>query len=207
VNRDRKGQTPKQVLGRAVAPERMMRLVTFRAIWRTLGGMRDLSGLSEEERERALSRFHLIQPLHRWKEGCAFGKPVTFHHDLSPEPCLNVDVRVAPNPEKSGFSFPLRGLQGSTVPAQSRKSSTERSNDADKFALGIGIARSSRDCLSLSANLSAFATDPKELLALGDLCLFGQQYEPARASLTKYLSFPQPEERQIGNMVFLRSAW
>lgn len=188
MNRDRKGQTPKQVLGRAVAPERMMRLVTFRAIWRTLGGMRNLSGLSEEERERALSRFHLIQPLHRWKEGCAFG-------------------RVAPNPEKSGFSFPSEAYKAALSPLKAARAQQNDLTDADKFALGIGIARSSRDCLSLSANLSAFATDPKELLALGDLCLFGQQYEPARASLTKYLSFPQPEERQIGNMVFLRSAW
>ncbi len=35
--------------------------MTFIAIWRTLGGMRELSALPEETRERALSRFHLIQ--------------------------------------------------------------------------------------------------------------------------------------------------
>ncbi len=102
---------------------------------------------------------------------------------------------------------PSEAYKAALSPLKAVKAQQNDLTDADKFALGIGIARSSRDCLSLSANLSAFATDPKELLALGDLCLFGQQYEPARASLTKYLSFPQPEERQIGNMVFLRSAW
>lgn len=100
---------------------------------------------------------------------------------------------------------PSEAYKAALSPLKAARAQQNDLTDADKFALGIGIARASRDCLSLSANLSAFATDPKELLALGDLCLFGQQYEPARASLTKYLSFPQPEERELALLSLARA--
>jgi hypothetical protein len=77
--------------------------------------------------------------------------------------------------------------------------------DADKFALGIGMADALRNCLALSADISAFATDPKELLALSELCIFGQQYEPARATLEKYLAVPEPPERKLALILLVRA--
>jgi hypothetical protein len=77
--------------------------------------------------------------------------------------------------------------------------------DADKLALGIGVARATRDCLALSAENSTLVTDPKELLALAELCIFGQQYEPARTTLVRYLALPQPPERKLALVLLIRA--
>ena len=100
---------------------------------------------------------------------------------------------------------PSEAYKAALSPLKAARAQQNDLTDADKVALGVGVARASRDCLSLSANLSALESDPKELLALGDLCLFGQQYEPARASLTRYLSSPQPEERKLALLSLARA--
>ena len=56
----------------------------------------------------------------------------------------------------------------------------------------------SHRCVSLDA-------DEKELIALGELCLFGQEYGPARAALTKYLALPQPPERKRAMVLLVRA--
>jgi hypothetical protein len=67
------------------------------------------------------------------------------------------------------------------------------------------MADALRNCLALSADISAFATDPKELLALSELCIFGQQYGPARATLEKYLALPEPPERKLALVLLVRA--
>ncbi|HEY5315982.1 MAG TPA: hypothetical protein VIK18_25870, partial [Pirellulales bacterium] len=49
------------------------------------------------------------------------------------------------------------------------------------------------------------AADAKELLALGELCIFGQQFGPAHATLEKYLALPQPPERKLALVLLVRA--
>ncbi len=100
---------------------------------------------------------------------------------------------------------PSEAYKAALAPFNAAKAQPDDLTDADKFALGIGEAQASRDCLALSANTSAFATDAKELLALGELCIFGQSYEPARAILVQYLALPQPPERKLALVLLVRA--
>jgi len=76
---------------------------------------------------------------------------------------------------------------------------------ADKLALSLGETRAAHDCLSLTAASAAAALEPAETLALGKLCLFGQQFEPARATLVRYLALPTPPERETALILLTRA--
>jgi len=67
------------------------------------------------------------------------------------------------------------------------------------------MGQASRDCMALSGNTSAFATDEKQLIALGKLCIFGQRYEPARVALVKYLALQEPPERKSALLLLVRA--
>jgi hypothetical protein len=43
------------------------------------------------------------------------------------------------------------------------------------------------------------------LLALGELCIFGQQFAPARSALLAYLAIPQLPERQLAVVLLIRA--
>jgi hypothetical protein len=100
---------------------------------------------------------------------------------------------------------PSEAYKAAMAPLNAARAQPGDLTDADKFALGIGMANALRSCLALSADSSAFATDPKELLALSELCIFGQQYEPARVTLEKYLALPQPLERKLALVLLVRA--
>ena len=85
---------------------------------------------------------------------------------------------------------PSEAYKAAFAPFQASRTQPDDLTDADRFALQIGIARASRDCRALSSNTSSLDADERELIALGELCLFGQEYGPARAALTKYLALP-----------------
>jgi hypothetical protein len=100
---------------------------------------------------------------------------------------------------------PTEAYKAALAPYTETRNQANDLTDADKFALGIGIAQASRDCLALSSNLSAFAADAKELFSLGQLCIFGQQFEPARAALVDYLALPQPPKREQALVLLVRA--
>jgi hypothetical protein len=100
---------------------------------------------------------------------------------------------------------PSEAYKEALAPFQASRTQPDDLTDADRFALQIGIARASHDCRALSSNASPLDTDEKELIALGDLCLFGQEYGPARAALTKYLALPQPPERKRAMVLLVRA--
>ena len=100
---------------------------------------------------------------------------------------------------------PSEAYKAALAPFQAARAQPDDLTDADRFALQIGIARASRDCRALSSNASSLKADDKELIALGELCLFGQEYAPARAALTKYLSLPQPPERKRAMVLLVRA--
>ena len=100
---------------------------------------------------------------------------------------------------------PSEAYKAALAPFTATRSQANDLTDADKFALGIGIAQASRDCLALSSDISKFAGNGKELFALGQLCIFGQQYEPARAAIINNLALPQPEEREQTLLLLVRA--
>jgi hypothetical protein len=100
---------------------------------------------------------------------------------------------------------PSEAYKAALAPFNAAKAQPDDLTDADRFALQDGMALASRDCLAISANRSAFASNDKELIALSELCIFGQQYEPARATLVTYLGLPQPAERKLALVLLVRA--
>lgn len=100
---------------------------------------------------------------------------------------------------------PSEAYKSTLAPFVAAKAQPNDLTDADKFALGIGKTQAAHDCLSISSDTSAFATNGKELIALGQLCLFGDRYEPARAALVSYLALPEPPERKLALVLLVRA--
>jgi hypothetical protein len=100
---------------------------------------------------------------------------------------------------------PTESYKEALAPFTETRGQANDLTDADKFALGIGIAQASRDCVALSSDVSSFAADARQLFALGQLCIFGQQFEPARAALVDYLALPQPPQREQALVLLARA--
>src|SRR5579859_302333 len=82
------------------------------------------------------------------------------------------------------------------APFEATRSQQDDLTESDKVALGIGMAKAAQDCQALSSKPSSSSQSAEELLALGRLCMFGQQFEQARVALVAYLSLPQPPQRE-----------
>jgi hypothetical protein len=100
---------------------------------------------------------------------------------------------------------PSEAYKAAFAPFQASRTQPDDLTDADRFALQIGIARASHDCRALSSDTPSLDADEKELIALGNLCLFGQEFGPARAALTKYLALPQPPERKRAMVLLVQA--
>lgn len=100
---------------------------------------------------------------------------------------------------------PSEAYKDAMAPFNEARMQADDLTDADRFALGIGINRAARHCLSLSTDLHAFDATTKELLALGELCILGQQFAPAQSALVTYLALPQPPERKLALVLLIRA--
>ena len=118
---------------------------------------------------------------------------------------LPMSVYHLPGQESSKPLSPTEAYKAALAPFNQTRSQSNDLTDADRFALSIGIAQSSRDCLALSSDVSSFSHDAKELFALGQLCIFGQQFEPARAAFVEYLALPQPPQREQALSLLVRA--
>ena len=107
--------------------------------------------------------------------------------------------------ENSRPLSPTESYKEALAPFTETRGQPNDLTDADKFALGIGIAQASRDCVALSSDVSSFAGDASQLFALGQLCIFGQHFEPARAALVDYLALPQPPQREQALVLLARA--
>jgi hypothetical protein len=107
--------------------------------------------------------------------------------------------------QSAGPLPPSESYKEALAPFMETRNQSDDLTDADKFALSIGIAQASRDCLALSSNVSLYAGNDKELFALGQLCIFGQQFEPARAALVDYLALPRPTQREQALLLLVRA--
>jgi hypothetical protein len=100
---------------------------------------------------------------------------------------------------------PSEAYKAALAPFNAAKAQPDDLTDADRFALQDGMALASRDCLAISANPSAFATNETELIALSEVCIFGEQYEPARSTLVTYLGLPNPAQRKLALVLLVRA--
>jgi len=100
---------------------------------------------------------------------------------------------------------PSEALRAAMDPFNQARAQNDDLTDADTVALGLGMARASRDCIAMSASPEQFADQPEQSMALGRLCLFGQQFELARAALVMYLALPKPPEREAALILLTRA--
>jgi hypothetical protein len=100
---------------------------------------------------------------------------------------------------------PSEALRWAMDPFDQARAQNGDLTDADKLALSLGETRAAHGCLSLTAASAAAHLDSTETLALGKLCLFGQQFEPARATLIRYLAMPSPPERETALVLLTRA--
>ncbi len=77
--------------------------------------------------------------------------------------------------------------------------------EADKLALSLGMTRAAEDCQALTAPPHPSPPAPAQKLALGRLCLFGQQYAQASASLEGYLALLSPPDRETALILLVRA--
>ncbi len=100
---------------------------------------------------------------------------------------------------------PTESYKSALAPFKATRNQPDDLTDADKVALGIGMARAAHDCLALSSNTTSFSENATELFALAQLCIFGQQFEPARADVVNYLALPQPPQREQALLLLVRA--
>lgn len=86
-------------------------------------------------------------------------------------------------------------------PFNNARSAPDDLTDPDKWALAIGIARAKEQC-DLRSKIKF---DGEDLLAMGKLCVFGQDYEPARSYLVAYTSLSQPKAPEVGRLLLARA--
>lgn len=91
---------------------------------------------------------------------------------------------------KEAYSFALDPL------LQARQAPDDLT-EADKWALGVGIARAADSCKSIADKMP---TD-ENLLDLGQLCLFGQQHEIAADALKRYITLKNPSNLEQGRIL------
>jgi hypothetical protein len=107
--------------------------------------------------------------------------------------------------EKSNTLSPVESYKAATAPFMATRSQPDDLTDADNIALSIGATQAAHDCLALSGDTSRFVDNAKELFALAQLCIFGQQFEPARAAVVSYLALPQPPQREQALLLLIRA--
>lgn len=118
---------------------------------------------------------------------------------------LSIGAQYVPGLDTPKTLSATEAYKAALAPFAATRNQADDLTDADKMALGIGIADAARDCLALSQDTSTSAGDAKELFALGQLCIFGRQFEPARAALVNYLALPQPPQREQALLLLIRA--
>ncbi len=96
---------------------------------------------------------------------------------------------------------PTAAYQYAMEPFNNARNAPDDLTDADKWALHLGMQRASDECEALQAQKLA----GEDLLALGKLCIFGQDFEPARENLIAYLQSPAPKSPEVGRLLLLRA--
>ena len=86
-------------------------------------------------------------------------------------------------------------------PFTNARNSPNDLTEADQWALGVGVARARQSCEGLMKE----KLHGEDLLALGKLCIFGQDFDPARRTLIDYLVLPQPKSLELCRLLLTRA--
>ena len=100
---------------------------------------------------------------------------------------------------------PSQAYRAALAPFNQARGESDDLTEADTLALKLGMRDAARSCEVLSADQQSFAKDAAEVLALGKICLFGQQFEQARVALVEYLARPEPAEREAALSLLARA--
>jgi len=86
-------------------------------------------------------------------------------------------------------------------PFTNARNASDDLTEADKWALSIGIVRAKEQC----ARLAQQNVGGEDLLAMGKLCVFGQEFEAARQVLIAYLALQQMKAPEVGRLLLIRA--
>ena len=100
-------------------------------------------------------------------------------------------------PEMSPSDAYLYSMQ----PLTNARSAPDDLTDADKWALGISIARAKEQCELRKKD----KFQGEDLLAMGKLCILGQDYDWARQYLIAYTTLPNPKSPEVGRLLLARA--
>ncbi len=100
---------------------------------------------------------------------------------------------------------PSEAYESALAPFNAARAQADDLTMADGVALGVGIAHASRDCFALTGRQDEYAKNAPDLLALARLCIFGQQYEPARAAAVAYIGLTKPKDHELPLLLLVRS--
>ena len=106
-----------------------------------------------------------------------------------------------PAPQQTPAMTPADAYTYAMQPFANARSAPDDLTDADKWALGIGVSRAKQQCDLLARQ----KLQGEDLLAFGKLCIFGQNFDPARSSLIAYLALPQPKSPEVGRLLLTRA--
>jgi hypothetical protein len=126
---------------------------------------------------------------------------VTPEPQQTPPSAQTPAAPVPPAPPAPLDMSPTDAYLYAMEPFNNARSAPDDLTDADKWALGIGIARANEQCEVLK--IQKFHDE--DLLALGKLCIFGRDYQPAREFLINYIALPQPKAPEVGRLLLARA--
>lgn len=109
-------------------------------------------------------------------------------------------AQTATAPAPPGMS-PADAYLYAMQPFTNARTAPDDFTEADRWALGIGIARAREQCELLMKQ----PLQGEDLLAMGKLCVFGQDFQPAKQFLTTYLALPQPKAPEVGQLLLTRA--
>jgi hypothetical protein len=96
---------------------------------------------------------------------------------------------------------PAVAYQYAMEPYINARNAPDDLTDADKWALHLGMQRANQQCEVLKTQ----RLSGEDLLDLGKLCLFGQDFDPARENLMAYIELPAPQSPEVGRLLLLRA--
>lgn len=96
---------------------------------------------------------------------------------------------------------PAEAYQYAMQPLNNARSAPDDLTDADKWALAVGVARAKEQCELRTKD----KFEGEDSLAMGKLCIFGQDYEPARQRLIGYLDEQDPKSPEIAYLLLTRA--
>ncbi|RXS96865.1 hypothetical protein ESZ00_02690 [Silvibacterium dinghuense] len=95
---------------------------------------------------------------------------------------------------------PVEAYRYAMQPFVDARSAPNDLTDADEWALGLGATRAMKECEALKST----KFEGEDLLAMGRLCVFGQDFGPAQDVLVDYLNTPKAADIKDARLLLTR---